>query len=763
MAIERPAFKSFSAGEISPRMAARSDMAMYHHALLKCTNFNITAQGSVLKRRGWKYLVGYEDAYTRLFTFNRHLGGDIVISISNGVIRAFDETSAYVVHVGSDPSVEIPTEVELVVNGDFATGDFSGWLTSGFKEPVGFDVSNEVLNGKFNGVAIDGGEGSGTEFYYNIFSVYQKLATPLGNLFSSDLFIEFDVDYSVNNFPSVDPKGGGNPQSPSFGWQFIYEDADFPPNPSNYPLTHYTTGSSSGHQVMPPLPILGSNGGSIFLSAYREDYSTTSTRFYNAAQFTNITAKAYVYALPPVGPSVIPWDDSQIKELQFHMGLEGESGIFTQKDHRPYKITFDEDTLTFRMEPFYPVGTPIWDNTTGFPAAAEFFQGRLWLAATLDEPSGIWGSTSGQHFNFIIGSGDVGDGLYLPLATTGRITSITGSSNTLMAFTDQGEHTITSQSGIISSSDASTSPVSKYGSDVAQSHLLGDQIAFTSPDSRKLLVANFNDNLKNWSASDMTLMSHHMFLGGIAEIHDMRNPDYQIAALMNSGKWNQVVYDRAMGLLGWEENEINGDLVSMTVTKSAEGDVLWGVSRRSGRTDIVAIFPNYVEDVFLDYWVSRPIEEDAEGYHLENLSHLEGEVVEVVIDGALHPKGTVSGGVLRLQQGGSSAYVGLPYVAKLVTLPEEPADGSQSFSNSKRRNAEVTLRMYDSAMPLINGIRPPDRNPQTPMDSPEPAVTEDVSVSSLGWSEWASVVVEQDLPLNTEIVGIFTKLSINKR
>ena len=59
----------------------------------------------------------------------------------------------------------------------------------------------------------------------------------------------------------------------------------------------------------------------------------------------------------------------------------------------------------------------------GYPAAVTFHQNRLWFGGTLAQPDGIWGSKSGQFFNFDIGDAEDNDALDLT-ANVGEIFSI---------------------------------------------------------------------------------------------------------------------------------------------------------------------------------------------------------------------------------------------------------------------------------------------------------------------------------------------------
>jgi hypothetical protein len=78
-----------------------------------------------------------------------------------------------------------------------------------------------------------------------------------------------------------------------------------------------------------------------------------------------------------------------------------------------------------------------------------------------------------------------------------------------------------------------------------------------------------------------------------------------------------------------------------------------------------------------------------------------------------------------------------------------------------KRFNEITARIYDSAVPLINGQRTPVRFPASPMDYREPNITGDVTVTNLGFGD-GSVTVSQSLPYKLILTGLFGKMTQNK-
>jgi len=105
---------------------------------------------------------------------------------------------------------------------------------------------------------------------------------------------------------------------------------------------------------------------------------------------------------------------------------------------------------------------------------------------------------------------------------------------------------------------------------------------------------------------------------------------------------------------------------------------------------------------------------------------------------------------------GSRIVVGLGYSARLKTLPMDPGGpGGGSGMGLRKRWNRIFVRLLDSALPLVNGVRPPERTPSTPMNQTEPDRSQDVETRNFGWDQFAQVTVEQDLPRALTITALF--------
>lgn len=758
MAVKYPAFRSFTAGEISPRMFARSDLPMYHHAVSQAENFSISPQGSAVLRKGWKHITvaSEEDVGVRLLTFNRAFAEDYVIALSANSILAFNMEGQIPVDINvpalanGNPLVPALAEeyIQLLRNGNFEQG-YAYWNAQYFNTASGIDERPpEVISGWHTS-----NHYARATLQFQTDYLTQKFSKPTEAGLDDIIRLSFRTKFDAAVYPA---RSDGTPVN-YVGWSvFLYDQDD---EELANPLGFWEGTDLGLNEINIPWPV-GYNDLMIV-------FSTAFTPWVNiplasGCQFTDISALFEITPVTPPLPSDLPWAEERIPLIQTVM-LTGQNAMFMcERSAPPYVLSYNSTTNRFSLDEAPLVGTPAWSVATGWPGVCEVFQGRLWLMSTVAEPSGIWGSKSGILLDFTVGV-EAADGLYLPLATKGVIQWAVGLQLTMSVGTDRGEYVLSSNGPIITPSDAAAQPVSSYGSAPIQAQTIGDQVMFVTPDARKLLATNYDDNLKNWVATELTWVAQHLSADQIRRFVNLRNPDYQIVCLTANGFWVQCVYDRVMGILGWQRNTMSGRIGSITGARTLQGDVLWGAIKFNGKVHISRLEPAASTEVHLDEWVRRFPLEDANGWYVDDLLHLQFQQVSALVDGAVTKVGAVAeDGTLRLPYGGDDAYVGVPYVARLVTLPEEPADSTESYSGGKKRNNDITVRLVDSAMPLINGKRPADRTPTTLMNTREANVTSDINVRSLGWDGQGPIIIEQDKPLRTEIVGIFTKLNVNK-
>jgi hypothetical protein len=109
---------------------------------------------------------------------------------------------------------------------------------------------------------------------------------------------------------------------------------------------------------------------------------------------------------------------------------------------------------------------------------------------------------------------------------------------------------------------------------------------------------------------------------------------------------------------------------------------------------------------------------------------------------------------------GSNLVIGEAFLGEVVTM--EPVGGNPegpSTGNNKRYSG-ITAKLYQSALPKINGNRPSDFSQSDFRANPGLLRTGEYEVNTSGWED-GSISIEMDLPHRTEIVALYGDLKVN--
>jgi hypothetical protein len=140
------------------------------------------------------------------------------------------------------------------------------------------------------------------------------------------------------------------------------------------------------------------------------------------------------------------------------------------------------------------------------------------------------------------------------------------------------------------------------------------------------------------------------------------------------------------------------------------------------------------------------------------ISHLEGEVLAVLGNGAVQPKVTVTAGSVTLDIGASVIQLGLPIEADIKTLPL--AFEAQAFGQGRQKNVnQIWLRVNESsgifAGPSFDNLVEKKQRTTEVYGAPPDLVSAELSiVIPPSWGDSASVCVRQSDPLPLTIVSM---------
>lgn len=486
----------------------------------------------------------------------------------------------------------------------------------------------------------------------------------------------------------------------------------------------------------------------------------------DSTQQAVITFFGAAEAVTPVGLGITmnaPWTEAQLKEVHLVETPEGQSFYFTHANVQPQKLVYDFINDTFStLTAVNFINKPVDWQAENWPATGAYFQGRLWLAGTPGQRQTAWASKSGAIEDFgttddtlIPPAPTDASGFSIVLSEFGRIEWVLGTKNLLIG-TENGEHIVTSDSGILTGSDAQVEKQSAFGSNHMQSIQVGEKVFYLTPDGRKLRGMSYQWEEDNWLSQDLTFISEHITQG--IGIHRCwaQHPNNLFILTLEDGRVATLTYDRTANTVAWAQVSLPGMFIFDVNTARNEGvnEIVLVGQRVPGFIDIET---NSGRNEFLDSYATAdsvtPINV------ITGLDHLEGKTVLSLVDGAVDVPRVVVGGQITTQNSGLHLVAGMPYTARIRTLPADDAFRGGQIRSYKKRWNKVWALMLDSNAPIINGVRPPDRTPATPMDTPEPKSSGHFKTVNLGWDDFGQITIEQDLPVAMHILAIYGEMN----
>jgi hypothetical protein len=712
-----PIQTNFGAGVISPRLQARADAPFYGKGLDSCENWTVYPQGSLHRRGGTAYVlpsIATSDAsgpIVRLLEMPSR-NKFYVIELTSGKLRIFDQNG--LVTIGSP---------QIIENNLFARG-LAAWNNlQATAQPTLAAVDLVHTNDNTTGYVEQNLQRRSMLKPNTSYSMTFNLAGVSGSIEIIIGVMEF-----INNVA----------QPPTF-------------------VQNYLTPGAKTYTFTTPATVPAD---------YR--IQIVNNKKNSTTRVSQINLKATV--VTPVTFLATPWTTrTQIEAIQTAYSSDTDETFFAnQTDPVQHLIHPDILTEEFSFSAVSFTSPPTQWGTLNYPGSVEIYQGRLWLAGSTYEPNMVWASKTNLLSDFTLGLQDkADDALAFRIATKGGIQWLKAQ-RTLLTGTVLGEYSIQgSQNGPVTPQSIDIRQQSAFGSARVQPYNVADQVIFTSLDRLKVRAMSYELGTNGWNAADLTFLSPEITASQIRGFTFARDPLELIIANLADGSLAICTYHKASETVAWQKvSTYRGKFLSMAVAFYTRGSI-WAAVQREMPDSIHGSTQVLIERISLDSATlfsdcggTYPIEDNGEVLGLERL---EGYLVDVVVDGAVMPQQEVfQGKVTGLDPNKVQAAIGIPYTATAVTLPLEGGNPGGSAQGVMKGRDRIFTRLFKSALPVINGYRAADdRTPATPMDTPEGLRTGDALLANLGVDRYARITIEQDLPAQTQISGVFGRSQVN--
>jgi len=802
---------NFTAGELTPLLEARVDLAQYANGCRTVSNFLIHPQGGVYRRGGTEYIAGVKtnSKKVRLVPFEFSVSQAYVLEFGENYIR-FYANQAQVVSGSPSAAVEVSTtyaEGELF-DLQFAQSADILYITHPDHAPAQL-TRTAATTFTLSDVAFEDGP-------YLDENVETTTLTPSAT--TGSITITASAVTGINDdtgFQSTDVGRIVRIGHVASAWAATtaYSVGDVVRNNDNiYEAVRAGTSAGSGGP--------DGEGTAIVDGSVTWDYVQDGGVRWGYAEITAITSTTLV--------------DATVQKA--FGGTSGET--------------------SWRLGAWYG---------GSYPASVAFYEQRLFFAGSTDNPQTIWGSKSGDYTNFTPGTLD-DDGVTYTIATD-QVNAIRWLSpgKVLAVGTAGGEFKVSASTNeeALTPTNVRVVRETSYGSANILPKRVGEVVLYIQRASRKVREFVYQFESDGFVSPNLTLLAEHITQSGIVEIDYQQEPDSILWCVLTDGALAALTYQRDQKVVGWHKHIIGGTsdaagtqavVESVAVIPGASEDEVWVAVKRYVNSGTV----RYIErlKIGLDATASRedaffvdsgltldsaatitgatkanPVviaTSSAHGFSdgeyvdirgvagmtelngnryivanaasttfeltdkdgnnvngtayttyisggtareavltISGLSHLEGESVSILANGAVQASKTVSSGSITLDYRASIVHAGLPYTSELETQRIE--DGSQdgTAQGKIKRIHEVILRIYRS-LGIEVGRRDgnvdtiPFRSSADAMDAAPALYSGDLRVDfSEGFNRKGTVYFRQQQPLPLTVLGIFAHLKTN--
>ena len=413
-----------------------------------------------------------------------------------------------------------------------------------------------------------------------------------------------------------------------------------------------------------------------------------------------------------------------------------------------------------------------YSSLRGYPAAVTFHQNRLWFGGTLAQPDGIWGSKSGQFFNFDVGDAADNDALDLT-ANVGEIFSIRHlvSNRDLQVFTTGAELFVQAPTDKpVTPANAQIRRQTPYGASFVKPTVFDGATLFIQKTGSALREFLFTDSEAAYTSVAVSGLAPHLILDPVqmTSIKGALNRSESYAFLINNDGTIAVFYSvRGDQKAGWTLWDTQGLWHSIC----AVHERLFVVCARDDGSGTTKLFlEEFQTDMpmdFCDTFSGSSSVFGSLGSHFAN-----NAVVKATNGNDFLGSFTVASAEIdasAVKSGLSQAFIGYDFTPSLKTLPIDASIQGGPLTGEPRQIPKVVLDLHSTLAVSVQGPSTTSTSRDLVIRNTTDSVTggfmERSAVTGkeefrlLGYSRDPRVIVSQSFPLDLQINGMIVEVA----
>ena len=253
-----------------------------------------------------------------------------------------------------------------------------------------------------------------------------------------------------------------------------------------------------------------------------------------------------------------------------------------------------------------------WNDSTGYPGCIAFYQDRLVLAGSAQEPQTVWMSKIGDYKSFSRSDpmrDDDAINITISAEDMDGIHSLVAMSD-VMVFTASSEWKISGagENGAISPNAVVAHRQDEIGSASMQPIVCDGQIILVQTHRTEVDAMRYSFDVDGYTGSKISIISQHLFQRRILHAAYQQIPDSILWFALEDGTVATCTFQTEHELVGWARQITEGSVGCMTAIPRDRYSELWAAVRRRGRWAVEKLAEREAEARFFDDGTSVQIE-----------------------------------------------------------------------------------------------------------------------------------------------------------
>lgn len=670
--------RSFGAGELAPAQHARADLAKYLSGLRTCSNFIVRREGGVSNRAGLRHIASAKttSATVRLFRFvSPNPGNSVLIEMGLGYFR-FVRNGA-------------PVTLAGVAAYDPATTYVPG------------DI---VRSGAVN-------------YYCKVTNLAHPVVDVTYWFAMTGNLLEVPNHYATV-IPEADQAGS---------YITLTNTGEAPYQLVCYSLTRWVLQAfTTAPAIVAPTGVIASTLGLAGLRTFAYKVTTGRQEDYQESEASAVATIGLTSEPTADAPHTISWNAVALAAEYYVYCDPYGNGTYGFIGTATGGVTFQNVGFPpdFAVTP--PIARTPFVGVNNYPAVSATYQQRLMFAQTINTPDGIWGSRTGFQSNFSISSplqDDDAITLRIAAAESHRVQWLIPLKQ-LVAMTAGGGWVIGRPSEPLTPSDLPADQHDYAGSAAVRPIVVGSTIVYVQARGSVIRDLRFDMQVEGFAGRDLTLFASHLFDGytvvrqAIALI-----PHSIIWVVRSDGTLLGLTYIPELDVWGWhthttQQNATDASFEDVCTVPEDGEDATYVLVRRTINGATVRYIEQLESRSIVDFDEDSFFVDAGKSYlgtpiaSATGLSHLEGQTVAIVGDGAVIYNGDPSGaaaatyrvtaGAVALGANYTNVHVGLAIQNAEIETLDLDVQGS-NLRDKVKRVGSVTLLVERSSRGFYAG------------------------------------------------------------